>query len=130
VPATDLCLGSFLNFAWQALEASASLPFLWRIDVNWFTLSDILLDPRRTVARDYAMPGPPVTLFSGGDGLLRAVHVEEISRKAMTAAITSRSRAALRRGACHCLSGVTWAVCNRTVPGRRIGPGHWPRHAP
>jgi hypothetical protein len=68
VPATDLCLASLLNFAGPALGASASLPRLWRIDVNWFTLSDNLLDPRRTLARACAMLGLPVTLFSGAIG--------------------------------------------------------------
>ena len=91
MPATDLRLGSVLNSAGPALGASASLLRLWRIDVNWFTLSDNLLDPRRTLARACAMPGLPVTLFSGGDGLLRAVHDGEISRRAVTAAITRLS---------------------------------------
>jgi thiol-disulfide isomerase/thioredoxin len=52
-----------------------------------FTLPNVLLDSGRDVARHYAMPGLPATLFIGGDGQLRSVHVGEISREALTAAV-------------------------------------------
>ncbi|MFC4173246.1 prolipoprotein diacylglyceryl transferase family protein [Microvirga sp. GCM10011540] len=52
------------------------------------TLPNILLDPRRDVARHYAMPGLPATLFIGSDGRLRSVHVGEISREALAAAVS------------------------------------------
>ncbi|MEZ0168254.1 prolipoprotein diacylglyceryl transferase family protein [Microvirga sp. TS319] len=51
------------------------------------TLPNVLLDPRRNVAGHYAMPGLPATLFIGRDGKLRSVHVGEISREALAAAI-------------------------------------------
>jgi thiol-disulfide isomerase/thioredoxin len=52
------------------------------------TLPNVLLDPQRAVARHYAMPGLPATLFIGPDGRLRSVHVGEISREALAAAIS------------------------------------------
>jgi thiol-disulfide isomerase/thioredoxin len=52
-----------------------------------FTLRNVLLDSGRDVARHYAMPGLPATLFIGSDGQLRSVHVGEISREALTAAV-------------------------------------------
>ena len=53
-----------------------------------FTLPNVLLDPRQEVARHYAMPGLPVTLFLGPDGKLRSLHVGEISREALMSAIS------------------------------------------
>ena len=53
------------------------------------TLPNVLLDPRMEVARHYSMPGLPVTLFIGADGQLRSVHVGEISREALTAAVNA-----------------------------------------
>jgi thiol-disulfide isomerase/thioredoxin len=50
-------------------------------------LSNVLLDPHRQVARHYGMPGLPATLFIGADGRLKSVHIGEISREALTAAI-------------------------------------------
>lgn len=52
------------------------------------TLPNVLLDPRQEVARHYAMPGLPVTLFIGLDGKLRSVHVGEISREALAASVS------------------------------------------
>lgn len=52
------------------------------------TLSNLLLDARMDVPRHYATPGLPVTLFIGADGKLRSVHVGEISREALTGAIS------------------------------------------
>jgi thiol-disulfide isomerase/thioredoxin len=52
------------------------------------TLSNVLLDARMDVPRHYAMPGLPVTLFIGADGKLRSVDVGEISREALTDAIS------------------------------------------
>ncbi len=51
------------------------------------TLSNVLLDARMDVPRHYATPGLPVTLFIGADGKLRSIHVGEISREALTAAV-------------------------------------------
>ena len=51
------------------------------------TMQHVLLDPRTEVARNYAMPGLPATLFIGADGVLRSTHVGEISREALTVAI-------------------------------------------
>ena len=50
-------------------------------------LPNVLLDPHRQVARHYSMPGLPATLFIGADGRLLSVHIGEISREALTAAI-------------------------------------------
>jgi thiol-disulfide isomerase/thioredoxin len=52
------------------------------------TLSNVLLDARMDVPRHYATPGLPVTLFIGADGKLRSIHVGEISREALTGAIS------------------------------------------
>ena len=52
------------------------------------TLPNVLFDPRQEVAGHYSMPGLPVTLFIGPDGRLRSVHVGEISREALTAAVS------------------------------------------
>jgi thiol-disulfide isomerase/thioredoxin len=54
-------------------------------------LPNVLLDSRMEVARHYATPGLPVTLFVGADGKLRSVHVGEISREALTAVISRLS---------------------------------------
>ncbi|MFC4171600.1 prolipoprotein diacylglyceryl transferase family protein [Microvirga sp. GCM10011540] len=51
-------------------------------------LPNVFLDPRQEVARHYAMPGLPVTLLIGPNGKLRSVHVGEISREALAAAIS------------------------------------------
>lgn len=51
-------------------------------------LPNVLLDSHMEVARHYATPGLPVTLFIGADGRLRSVHVGEISREALTSAIS------------------------------------------
>jgi thiol-disulfide isomerase/thioredoxin len=50
-------------------------------------LPNVLLDPHRQVARHYSMPDLPATLFIGADGRLMSVHIGEISREALTAAI-------------------------------------------
>jgi thiol-disulfide isomerase/thioredoxin len=52
------------------------------------TLPTVLLDLRQEVARHYAMPGLPVTLFIGADGKLRSAHVGEISREVLATAVT------------------------------------------
>ena len=52
------------------------------------TLSNVLLDTRMDVPRHYATPGLPVTLFIGADGKLRSIHVGEISREALTDALS------------------------------------------
>lgn len=51
-------------------------------------LPNVLLDARMDVPRHYATPGLPVTLFIGADGKLRSIHVGEISREALTGAIS------------------------------------------
>jgi thiol-disulfide isomerase/thioredoxin len=51
------------------------------------SLPNVLLDQRQDVARHYTMPGLPVTLFIAADGRLRSVHVGEISREALAAAV-------------------------------------------
>jgi thiol-disulfide isomerase/thioredoxin len=52
------------------------------------SLSNVLLDARMDVPRHYATPGLPVTLFIGVDGKLRSLHVGEISREALTGALS------------------------------------------
>jgi thiol-disulfide isomerase/thioredoxin len=52
------------------------------------SVPNVLLDSRTDVARHYTTPGLPVTLFIGADGKLRSVHVGEISREALTSAIS------------------------------------------
>jgi thiol-disulfide isomerase/thioredoxin len=51
------------------------------------TLPNVMLDSRMDVPRHYTTPGLPVTLFIGAEGKLRSVHVGEISREALAAAI-------------------------------------------
>lgn len=51
-------------------------------------LSNVLVDSRMDVPRHYATPGLPVTLFIQSDGKLQSLHVGEISREALTSAIT------------------------------------------
>lgn len=47
----------------------------------------ILLDSLGQFSRHYTTPGLPATLFIGGDGTLRSVHMGEISREALIAGI-------------------------------------------
>ncbi|ODT09028.1 MAG: redoxin [Kaistia sp. SCN 65-12] len=44
-------------------------------------LPSLLRDPLGAFARHYAVPGLPATLFISSDGLLRSVHMGEISRE-------------------------------------------------
>lgn len=50
-------------------------------------LQHVLLDSLGQFGRNYAVPGLPATLFIGSDGLLRSVHVGEISREALVSGI-------------------------------------------
>lgn len=58
------------------------------LDSEKLTLSKVLFDARMDLPRHYATPGLPVTLFIGADGKLRSIHVGEISREALTNAIS------------------------------------------
>jgi len=51
-------------------------------------LPNVLLDARMDVPRHYFTPGLPVTLFIGADGKLRSIHVGEMSREALTVALS------------------------------------------
>ena len=50
-------------------------------------LDRILLDPSMQIPRHYGTPGLPVTLFLRPDGTLASMHMGEISREALDAAI-------------------------------------------
>jgi hypothetical protein len=48
----------------------------------------VRVDARMNVPRHYATPGLPLTLFIGVDGKLQSIHVGDISREALTGALS------------------------------------------
>lgn len=58
------------------------------LDEKGLKLNQVVLDGLGEFARHYKVPGLPATLFIGADGMLRSVHMGEISREALLAGIT------------------------------------------
>lgn len=67
-------------FASQRETAQTVASYLARENVQ---LSNVLIDSEGQLAQHYGTLGLPVTLFVGGDGLLRHTHVGEISQEVL-----------------------------------------------
>jgi thiol-disulfide isomerase/thioredoxin len=68
----------FVNQGESAAQVKAYL------DSAELTPKHVLLDPLRTTAQHYGMPGLPATLFIGADGLTRVTYVGEMSRETLS----------------------------------------------